>query len=116
MAKVLRKKTLTFAFNFTKFTEKDPCPSLFSIKLNVSSRNFDKKEAPAQLFSFKIFEILKNIYFVQHLRIAVSVYRMTFKQNQIFSPLHLYLQSSSRKRFCALHLTPFCLRNSVGWL
>ena len=36
-------------------------------------RNFIKKGTPAAVFSCEFFEIFKNIYFTEHLRMTASV-------------------------------------------
>ena len=50
--------------NFTKFTGKHLCWSLFSIKLQAWR---PPKETPIQAFSYEICEIFKNTFFVEHL-------------------------------------------------
>ena len=45
-------------------------PKVESLFLKVC--NFTKKESPGQVFSWELSEILKNTYFVQHLRTAAT--------------------------------------------
>ena len=62
--------------NFKKFTEKHLCQSLFFNKvagLSCTTCNFIKKGTLAQVFSCEFYEIFKNTYFEEHLRLAVSV-------------------------------------------
>ena len=58
--------------NFTKFTGKQLCQSLF----------FDiKKEALAQVFSCEFCEISKNTFFTEHLRVIASVSTSLYPTN-----------------------------------
>ena len=57
--------------NFTKFTGKHLCQSLFFNK--VAGRNFIKKEALAQVFPCEFSKISKNTFFTEHLRATASV-------------------------------------------
>ena len=50
--------------NFAKFTGKQLCWSLFSIKLQTWR---PPKETPIQAFSYEICEIFKNTFFTEHL-------------------------------------------------
>ena len=52
--------------NFTKFTGKHLCRSLFLIKLQDSACNFIKKETLTQVFSCEFCEISKNTFFLQN--------------------------------------------------
>ena len=49
--------------NFTKFTGKNQCQSLFFIKLQPEACNFIKKETLAHVCSCEFCKIFKNIYF-----------------------------------------------------
>ena len=51
--------------NFTKFTGKQLCQSLFFNKV--------EKETLAQMFSCELCEISRNTFFTEHLRMTVSV-------------------------------------------
>ena len=51
--------------NFTKFTGKHLCQSLFFNKV--------EKETLAQMFSCELCEISRNTFFTEHLRMTVSV-------------------------------------------
>ena len=42
------------------------------IKLQASACNYIKKETPAQMFSCELCEIIKNIFFTEHLRVTAS--------------------------------------------
>ena len=53
--------------SFVKLNGKHLCGSLF---LEVCY--FNEKKTSARVFSFKFCEIVKNIYFVEHLRTAAS--------------------------------------------
>ena len=55
--------------NFTIFTGKHLCRSLFFIKLQAGLQLY-YKETPTQVFSCEYFEIFKNTYFGKHLRTA----------------------------------------------
>ena len=56
--------------NFTKFTWKHLCQSLFFNK--VVGRNFIKKEALAQVFPCEFSKISKNTFFTEHLGATAS--------------------------------------------
>ena len=47
---------------FANFTGKQLCWDLFSVKLQTFSPATKLKKTPAQVFSYNIFEIFKNIY------------------------------------------------------
>ena len=54
--------------NFTKFTGKHLCQSLFFNKVaGLTPANFIKKEALAQVFCREFCEISKNTFFIEHL-------------------------------------------------
>ena len=53
--------------NFTKFTGKHLCQSLFFNKVAGQACNFIKKETLAQVFPCEFCEISKNIFFIEHL-------------------------------------------------
>ena len=55
--------------NFTKFTGKHLCQSLFFNKVTDlrPACNFIKKETPAQVFSSEFCEISKNSFFTEHI-------------------------------------------------
>ena len=59
--------------NFTKFTGKHPCQSLFFNKVAGQACNFIKKETLAQVFSCKFCEISKNNFFVEHVWSTASI-------------------------------------------
>ena len=54
--------------NFTKFTGKHLCQSLFFNKVAGQACNFIKKETLAQVLSCEFREISKNTFFTEHLR------------------------------------------------
>ena len=56
-----------FLKNFSKLTEEHLYQSLFLNKV-VGLRNFIKKEALAQAFSYEFCEIFKNTFFIEHLQ------------------------------------------------
>ena len=58
--------------NFTKFTGKHLCQSLFYRNSVPETCNFIKKETLAQVFSCEFCEISKNTIFIEHLRATVS--------------------------------------------
>ena len=63
--------------NFTKFTGKHLCQSLFFNKvagLRPEACNFIKKETLAQVFSCEFCEISKNTFFTEHLWTTASVW------------------------------------------
>ena len=59
--------------NFTKFTGKHPCQSLFFNKVAGQACNFIKKEALALVFSCKCCEISMNTFFTQHVWWTASI-------------------------------------------
>ena len=69
MEKVFLKGVLK---NFSKFTVKHLCQSLFFCKVAGQACNFIKKETLVQLFSCKFCEIFKNTFFTEHLRTTTS--------------------------------------------
>ena len=54
--------------NFSNFTEKQLCWSLFLIKFQALKHVTLLKKTPTQVLSCEIFEIFKNTYFQEHLR------------------------------------------------
>ena len=71
--------------NFSKFTGKQLCQSLFLIKLQAC--NFIKKETLARLFSREFCEISKNAFFTEHLWATASdigFLSKTFQMKQSF--------------------------------
>ena len=62
--------------NFTKFTEKHLCQSLFFNQvagLRLEASNFIKKETLAQVFSREFYEISKNIFLTEHFWATASI-------------------------------------------
>ena len=59
--------------NFTKFTGKLLCQSLFLLKLQAQACNFNKKETLAQVFSCGFCEISKNTILHRTSLMAASV-------------------------------------------
>ena len=59
--------------NFTKFTGKHLCQSLFLIKLQAKACNFIEKETLAQVFSCKFCKSFKNTFFTEHLGETASL-------------------------------------------
>ena len=53
--------------NFTQFTGKHLCQSLFLIQLQAEACNVIKIETLAQVFSCGFYEIFKNTYSIEHL-------------------------------------------------
>ena len=45
----------------------------FLVKFQASACNYIKKETPAQMFSCQLCEIIKNIFFTEHLRATGGV-------------------------------------------
>ena len=66
--------------DFTKFTEKHLCQSLFFDKVAGS---FIKKEALAQVFFCEFCEISKNIFFTEHLRETASACSTQYSEKQV---------------------------------
>ena len=62
------------ATNFAKFTRKHLCQSVFLNKIadQAWAYNFIKKETLAQVFSCEFWEISKNTFFIEHLRMTIS--------------------------------------------
>ena len=58
--------------NFTKFTAKHLCQSLFFNKVVAQACNFIKKETLAQVSSCEFYEISKNTFFIEHLWTTAS--------------------------------------------
>ena len=80
--------------NFTKFTAKHLCQSLFFNKVAAQACNFIKKETLAQVSSCKFCEISKNTFFIEHLWTTAS--KCVFPVCQImiqilFAAISLYL-------------------------
>ena len=71
--------------NFTKFTGKHFCQSLF----------FNKKDTLAQVFSSKFCEIFKNTFFKEHLRwlLLISIKKERTARMRQGSPMLLQLYS-----------------------
>ena len=70
--------------NFTKFTEKHLCQSLFFNKvadLRPLACNFIKKETLAQVLSCEFCEISKNNFFAEHLWTTASIESDSEKQS-----------------------------------
>ena len=65
-----KKNVLT---NFEKFTGKHLRRSVSFNKVACSAFNFIKKETLAQVFSCEFWEILKNTFFTEHLRMFLNV-------------------------------------------
>ena len=61
-----------FLRNFTKFTGKHLCQSLFFNKVAGAACNFIKKETLAQVLSCKFCEISKNTFCTEHLWTTAS--------------------------------------------
>ena len=60
--------------NFTKFTGKHLCQSLFFNKVADLACNFIKKETLAQVFPCEFCEISKNTFFYRTPLVAVSIH------------------------------------------
>ena len=55
-------------------SQEDTCARVsFLIKSEASACNFVKNEAQAQVFFCKFYEIFKNTFFIEHLRVTASV-------------------------------------------
>ena len=66
--------------NFSKFTEKHLCQSLFFNKDAGAADNFIKKETLAQVFSCEFCKIFKNTFFIEHLRwLLLDAHLMTIQ-------------------------------------
>ena len=59
--------------NFTKFTGKHLCQSLFLNKVASQACNFIKKETLAQVFFCDFCEISKSNFFTEHLWTTASI-------------------------------------------
>ena len=68
--------------NFTNFTGKHLCWSLFLIKLLAFRPGTLFKETPTPVFSSEICKIFKNTYFEEHLRTTASVFSK-FWENEL---------------------------------
>ena len=58
--------------NFTKFTGKHLCQSLFFNKVAGAACNFIKKETLAQVFSCEFCQISRITFFTEHLWMTAS--------------------------------------------
>ena len=58
--------------NFAKSTGKHQCRIVFFNKITASASNLIKKESPAQVFSYEFCEIVRNSFFIKHLRATAS--------------------------------------------
>ena len=65
-------KKKDFLRNFANFTKKRLHWSLLLLKLQAPGLQLYEKGTPTQMFSCEICDILKNSYFVEHLRAAAS--------------------------------------------
>ena len=75
-----------FLKNFTKFTGKHLCLTLFLIKLQPSDLQVFKKETPTQVFSREFCEIFRDTIFTEHLRTTASeIRRVSFVRISFFS-------------------------------
>ena len=75
--------------NFTKFTWKHLCQSLFLIKFQPSTCNFIKKEIVALIFSCEFCEIFKNTFFTEHLwELLLKLEQVQMFQGQIINDLN----------------------------
>ena len=59
--------------NFSKFTGKNLCQSLFLIKLQAWPATLLKKETLAHVFSCEFCEISKNTFFTEHVLLLLKV-------------------------------------------
>ena len=96
--------------HFAEFIGKHQCQSLF----------FNKKETLVQLFSFEFWEIFRNTYFTEHLRITASVRFWTSTSFKIMTCiaggmdnkyidvfLFFRVQCTNRLSFCCIYCS-FC--------
>ena len=72
--------------NFANFTGKHLCWSLFFTRLQVFRTATLLKKAPTQLFSYEIWEILKNTCFEEHLNDCFCVL-ITSSYIDFYNPL-----------------------------
>ena len=91
--------------NFTKFTEKHPCQSLFFNKiagLRPEVCNFIKQETLAQVFFCEFCEIFKNTYFTEHLWVTTSHQRRWRILNFL-----MFSKEKSKNKFLNIALADF---------
>ena len=94
--------------NFTIFTGKHLCWSLFLIKLQVWRPATLSKEALTQVFPCKYCEIFKSTYFQEHLRTTASNNIIVFFVKVHFWSISLIICYVLKKHLKEVHL----LRNS----
>ena len=74
--------------NFTKFTGKHLCQSLFYDKAaGLTPATLFKKETLAQVFSCEFCEISKNTFFTEYLLTPASIRFITTSENFLFQPI-----------------------------
>ena len=74
--------------NFTQFTVKHLCQSLFLKKVQAKAGNFIKNETLAQMFFCEFCEIFKNTFFTEHLRQLVLYLLNDTELGQSFPKMH----------------------------
>ena len=77
--------------NFTKFTGKHLCQSLFIF--SPKTCNYIKKETLAQVFTFEICEISKNTFITEHLWWLLLKYQRMLKHWRSLSKLFTIVQN-----------------------
>ena len=100
---VVRKCSVKRVFlNISQISEENNCAGVsFSTKLRA---NYCRKEIAAHVFSYKICEIFKNIFFKEHLRMTDSGHEVfqaifyTYSRNIWNFPRNVFLQQSAS--FC----------------
>ena len=61
-----------FLKKFHNIHRKTPVPVSLLIKLHSLGLQFIEKDTPAQVFSYELYKVFKNIYFVDHVQLVAS--------------------------------------------
>ena len=96
--------------NFSKFTGKHQCHSLFFNKVvGLKACNYIKKESLVQVFCCEVSEIFRNSFLTEHVRATVSVLRAltnicggVFLQKQSTAESKIKEVTCSKLSHCAL--------------
>ena len=57
----------------SEYSQENACAGVsLLIKLHSSSLQFIEKDTPAQVFSYELYKVFRNTYYVDHVRLAAS--------------------------------------------
>ena len=93
-----------------KFTGKHLCLVSILIKMQAEACNFIKKETLAKVFSCKFCKILKNTFFIEHLRWLYIVLEIVWIFTSIFPCMYQILEN----RGCNLFILTFNLCGRIN--